>query len=187
MFSTTRQLRFPAEGPLGRLSAVMCVVVALGGALAELSMAWVWLSPSLVQTFVVARLGLGAVPVKLDGATRLAGFAVSMIPMLVLFYMLDQAFRLFDAYRLGQVFSQDAPVRLRRIGLCMVLMGVLRPVTLAVLGLVLTYANPPGQIILALGFSVEDYMIAAFGGLILAIGHVMIEANRIAKEHREFV
>jgi len=51
---------FPAVGSLGRLSAFMCVVVAVGGALAELALIWVWLSPSLVETLVVPRLGLGA-------------------------------------------------------------------------------------------------------------------------------
>lgn len=39
--------RFPAVGPLGRLSAVMCVAAA--GALAEIALAWVWLKPSFVE------------------------------------------------------------------------------------------------------------------------------------------
>ncbi|MEQ1612927.1 MAG: hypothetical protein ABL904_09240, partial [Hyphomicrobiaceae bacterium] len=103
MVRPASRLMFPAIGPLGRLSAWMCVVVAVGGALAEIVLAWVWLTPSWVEAFVVPRLGLRDVPVGLDLPTRLAGFAVSMIPMTVLLYLLHQAYALFDAFRLGNV------------------------------------------------------------------------------------
>lgn len=178
---------FPAVGPLGRFAAVMCFVVAIGGALAELALAWVWLSPSLVETLVAPRIGLAAGVAALDGGTRLVGFAVSMLPLSVLLYALHQAYKLFDAYRLGNVFTLDAPVRLRRIGQSMLALAVLRPLTATLLGLVLTASAPPGQRILAIGISIDDYMIAVFGGLILAIGHVMVEAARLAEDNRQIV
>ncbi len=187
MSGSNVELRFPAVGPLGRLSAFMCLIVALGGALAELVLLWVWLSPSLVETLVMPRLGLGAAPVALDGWTRAAGFAVCMLPMAVLGYQLHQAYALFDAYRLGNVFTSAAPVRLRRIGISMVALAVLRPITATLLGIVLTAANPPGQRVISIGLNIDDYMIAAFGGLILVIGHVMVEATRLADEHRQIV
>ncbi len=165
----------------------MCVVVAVGGALAEIVLAWVWLTPSWVEAFVVPRLGLRDVPVGLDLPTRLAGFAVSMIPMTVLLYLLHQAYALFDAFRLGNVFTADAPVRLRRIGSCMVALALLRPLAATLLGLALTWSNPPGQRILAIAISIDDYMIAAFGGLVLAIGHVMVDAARLADDNRQIV
>ena len=178
---------FPAIGPLGRLSAFMCVVIAAGGALAEIALAWVWLTPSWVSAFVAPRLGLQGVAIDLGGAARLSGFAISMIPMAVLLYLLLQAYALFDAFRLGAVFTAQSPVRLRRIGWCMVALALLRPITMTLLGLALTWGNPPGQRILALAVSVDDYMIAALGGLILAIGHVMVEAARIADDNRQIV
>lgn len=178
---------FPAVGALGRLSALMCVVVAVGGALAELALIWVWLSPGLVETLVVPRLGLGMVPASLDGWSRAAGLAVSMLPMAVLGYLLHQAYLLFDGYRLGNVFTDAAPIRLRRIGTLMCVLAVLRPLTTTLLGIVLTMGNPPGQRIVSIGLSIDDYMIAAFGGLILAIGQVMVEAKRLADENRQIV
>lgn len=187
MTTSESQLTFPAIGPLGRLSAFMCVVIAVGGALAEIALAWVWLTPSWVEAYVAPRLVLRDVPVALDAATRLTGFAISMIPMAVLLYMLHQAYALFDAFRLGHVFNAMSPVRLRRIGLCMVALALLRPITATLLGLALTWSNPPGQRILAVAVSTDDYMIGAFGGLILAIGHVMVEAARIADDNRQIV
>ncbi len=169
------------------IGAVMCFVVAIGGALAELALAWIWLYPDYVQTLIVPHLGLGSAPVNLGFETRLAGFAISMLPLGMLFYALHQAYEVFDAYRLGNLFTSDVPVRLRRIGLSMVALAVLRPVASTLLGLVLTMANPPGQKTLVIGLGIDDYMIATFGGLILIIGHVMVEARRIADDHSQIV
>ena len=187
MSRSEARAEFPAVGPLGRLSAIMCVVVAVGGALAEVALAWVWLSPSLVETLVVPRLGLSGYSLTFDGMSRLCGFAISMAPMAVLFFLLHQAFLLFDAYRVGDVFTAKAPVRLRRIGIAMLVLAMLRPISATLLGVLLTLANPPGQRVVAITLNLDDYMIAAFGGLVLAIGHVMVEANRIVREHQQIV
>jgi hypothetical protein len=181
------RLAFPAKGQLGRLSAFMCVVVAIGGALAELVLCWVWLAPSLVEELVVPRLGLGAVPVSLDAGTRLLGFAISMLPMAALLYILHQAYELFDAFRLGNVLTRDVPMRLRRIGLGLVVLSVLRPLATTLLGLALTWQNAPGHRVFAVGLSIDDYMIATLGGLLLAIGYAMAEAARLADDHRQIV
>jgi hypothetical protein len=172
---------------LRRIGAIMCFVVGFGGAAAGMVLAWVWLSPAYVDAFIVAHLNLGGVAVAHDGATRVLGFLVSMIPLSVLFYALHQAYELFDGYRRGNVFSDDAPVRLRRIGFAMIALALLRPLDNTLLGLVLTVSNAPGARILAIGLNIDDYMIAAFGGLILAIGHAMFEAARMADDHRQIV
>lgn len=182
-----KTLEFPAVGSLGRLSAAMCVVVAVGGALAELGLAWIWLSPGLIETYVLPRLGLAASHVTLTAPVRFGGFLICMLPMAVLLFMLHQAYELFDSFRLGRVFAEGVPLRLRRIGLCLIALAVLRPVTGALLSVALTAANASGQRMLVLSISLDDYMIAALGGLILAIGHVMIEANRLADESRQIV
>lgn len=174
-------------GPIGRLSAAMCVVVALGGALAEIGLAWVWLTPSRIEAFVLPRLALHGVPVALDAVTRSVAFAASMIPMVVLLYLLHQVYGLFDSFRVGDLFTAAAPVRLRRIGCSVVALAVLSPLTSTLLGLILTWANPSGERILAISLGIDDYMIAALGGLVIAIGHVMAEAARIADDNRQIV
>lgn len=180
-------LQLTAVGALGRLSALMCAAVAVGGALALIALAWVWLTPSWVEAYVVPQLHLQAVPVALDLSTRLLAFAASMVPMAMLLHLLHQAYALFDAFRIGNVFGANAPHRLLRIGWCILALALLRPVTATLLGLILTWGNPPGQRILALSFSIDDYMIAVLGGLVLAIGHVMTEAARIADDNRQII
>ncbi len=177
----------PRLYPLQRLAAVMCFVVAIGGALAEILLLWVWMFPEHVEKFVVPHIGLTPGTAAVDVMTRLFGFGITMMPVAVLFYALNQAFELFDGYRQGDVFSADAPKRLRRIGFSMMLLGVLRPLTGALLSLALTAHNPPGHKMLVIGLGLEDYMIALFGGLIVAIGHVLVEANAVARDHAQII
>jgi hypothetical protein len=187
MTTQIKRFDFSAAGALGQLPVIMCVVIAAGGLLALAAAAWVWAEPDYVSAFVVPRLGLVNVPVTLDGATRLEGFAISMIPMLLLFFMLYQAYVLFDSFRLGSVFADDAPARLRRIALSLIALAALRPVTGALTGAALTASNPAGQRILAFGLSIDDYMIAALGGLLLVLARVFLEANRLSDENRHIV
>lgn len=107
MRSSTSQLQRPAIRPLGRLSAFMCFVAAIGGALAVVTLAWVWLSPANVDSMVVLRMPFAVEPSALNLGTRLAGFAVSMIPMAALLYILHQAFMLFHSFRVGDVLTAD--------------------------------------------------------------------------------
>lgn len=172
---------------LTRLAAVMCCAVAIGGALAELALAWIWLSPDYVERFVAPHVGLAPGVAALDGWTRVLGFVLSMVPLSVLLYALNQAYKLFDAYRQGDVFSNTATLRLRRIGLAMLALAPLKPLTGAALSMVLTMTNPPGQKMLSIGISIDDYMIAVFGGLVLAIAHVMIEGERLADDQRHII
>jgi hypothetical protein len=178
---------FPAVGPLGRFCACMCIALAIFGAVAELALIWVWLSPALVQRFVAPALGLQGVTVDASATARLAGFAIMMLPMAALGYVLGKAYRLFDFYRLGILFPAEAPRLLRCMGRGMLAIAALRPMAQLLLGYALTASNEPGQVIFALRLSIEDIMIALFGGLLIAIGHVMAEARRIAAENESFV
>ena len=69
----------------------------------------------------------------------------------------------------------------------MMALAFLRPMTATLLGVALTWSNPAGQRVLAVAVSIDDYMIGAFGGLVLAIGHVMVEAALIADDNRQIV
>jgi Protein of unknown function (DUF2975) len=187
MSTTTSDVSVSAIDRLRRLSTFMCAVIVVGGFLAELGLIWIWFSPAAIETLVLPGLGLKEIPVTLDVWTRTMGFAVCTMPMAVLVWLLYHAYALFDGYRLGHLFTDEAPVRLRRIGLSLLALAFLRPVTATLLGVVLTLSNPPGQRLFAVGISIDDYIIAAIGGLLLSIGHVMVEAKRLSDENRQIV
>ncbi len=165
----------------------MRVLIVLGGACSALPLAWLWLSPLRVETMVVRHLPISPGPLALDDGTRLLGFLISMLPMSVLIYALFEAFRLLSNVGRGQVFTNDTAARLRRIGLAIIALALIRPLTGAVLGIALTAGRGPGARELAIGLSLDDYMIAVFGGLFLILAQVMLQATRIADEHRQIV
>jgi Protein of unknown function (DUF2975) len=172
---------------LKRLSTFMCAVVVVGGLLAELGLIWIWFWPAAVETLLLPQLDLENVPITLNVWTRAMGFAVCMMPMAVLVWLLYHAYTLFDGYRLGHLFTEEVPIRLRRIGLSMLTLAILRPITTTLLGFVLTLSNPPGHRLIAINLTFDDYLFAAIGGLLLSIGHVMAEAKRLADENSQIV
>jgi hypothetical protein len=154
---------------LQRLASIMCIAIIIGAVIAEITLVWVWLFPEYVVEYVTPYLGLYGWPVSLDFSSRLIGFLLCMIPLAVIYYAGYQAFVLFDAFRRGEVFTSNAPILLRRVGFCMFALAILHP------------------IILSISVNLNDYMFALFGGLILAIAHVMVEAARIADENQQIV
>jgi hypothetical protein len=172
---------------ISRGTLALRILIVLGALAAALALAWLWLSPTRVETMVVKHLAISPGPLALDDSTRLLGFLISMLPMSVLFYALYEAFRLLSDVARGQVFTGTMTVRLRRIGLAVIALGLVRPLSAALVGVALTSARAPGARELAIGVSFDDYMIALFGGLILILAQVMLQATRLADEHRQIV
>lgn len=178
------RLRSPS---LIRAANGMCLVVALAILLTLGVLAWVWLSPDRVATLVAGRLGLSDVRLSLDAMSRGLGFAVSMIPLAALFYALAQVHRLCGGIREGYVRWEQLAFRLNRLAWAMGAIAVLRPLTNALLSIVLTVANAPDQRHVVLAFSTDDYIIALLGGLIFILGRVMREAGSVALENQQII
>lgn len=163
------------------------LATVFGAVMTQSIVAWVWFSPDRVAALVAPRLGLGPVALALDGWSRGVGFSISMIPMVALFYALYQVYRLCDGLRRGAVFWQLSALHLQRVGWAMLAISGLRPLTNALLSIILTAANAPGERHVVLAFSMDDYMIAVLGGLVLILGHVMSEAGLIAQENQQII
>ena len=180
----------PAPNPIDRirrLSLIMQGVVIAGALFAELALAWVWLSPGIIESIILPRLGLSPADIVLDGRTRLYGFLISSLPLTVVFYALYQAFFLFAGYRRGEIFTLRAAERLRNIALAVIGAIFMSPFVQGALSAALSFGAAPGKRAITMSFSLQDYLVAALGWLLLAIAYVMAEAVRIAKENREII
>ncbi len=114
--------------------------------------------------------------------------ATALLPAVALtLFGLTQLWKLFDDYARGHVFTETAALRLRRLGIVAMLVGVVKPLTGAALSLVLSWHNPPGERALTLSLSSDDYVSLLAGAVLLAIASVMREATRLAQENAEFV
>lgn len=183
-------LSLPASKPLDRirrLSFIMQGVVIVGAVFAELGLAWVWLSPAIIESLVLQHLALSPADVVLDGRTRLFGFLISSLPLAVVFYALYQAFCLFAGYRRGEIFTLRAAERLRYIALAVVGAVFMSPFVQAALSAVLSLNAAPGKGAITISFSLQNYLVATLGGLLLAIAYVMAEAVRIADENQKII
>lgn len=116
-------------------------------------------------------------------------FAVlALLPLVAMaLFGLQQLWKLFGGYAHGEVFTEIAAMRLRRLGIVMMLVCLVKPLTGAVMSIILSWHNPPGQRTLTLGLSSDDYVSLLSGAVLLAIALVMREAARLAQENAEFV
>lgn len=183
-------ISLPASKPMDRirrLSVFMQVVVVVGALFAELGLAWVWLSPAGIETLILPRLDLLPGDIVLDGRIRLYGFLISSLPLTVVFYALYHAFYLFDGYRRGEIFTVKAAERLRHIAFAVIGAVLMSPFAQAALSAALSSGAAPGKRSIVVSLSLQDYMVATLGGLLLAIAYVMAEAVRISEENREII
>jgi hypothetical protein len=172
---------------LRRLCRWVRALVLLGalGQLAALSVFWA--SPEWVAQAVPQMIDLAGQPLTLDARARWLGAAISLLPLALCWYGLWQLWRLFGHYAQGLALTAIAQLPLRRFAWALLLMAPAGPLFRAALGVALTLGNPPGQRVLAIGISANDYLLLLLGLVLLAIATVMAEAVRAAEENREFV
>lgn len=170
-----------------RIAVVMKYVIIAGMAFEALGAVAVWGIASLRETVLFPSLGLSANQVTLSPVALGLGFVLFLVPLTVLFFILVETLSLFRHYARGEVFSTPAIRPLHRIAVRLVVLSFLSPITRTFLVLDLTFGNQPGHRLLSIGFSSDDYLLAAFGGLLLAIAWVMVEASKISEENNRFV
>ena len=182
----------PQPGPspqphLRRLCRWVRALVLLGalGQLAALSSFWA--SPEWIARAAPQMTDLAGQAITVDARARWLGAALSLLPLALCWYGLWQLWRLFGHYAQGRALTTLAQQPLRRFAWALLLMAPAGPLFRAALGVVLTLGNPPGQRVLAIGISSNDYLLFLLGLVLLAIATVMAEAVRAAEENREFV
>ncbi|MBC7993625.1 MAG: DUF2975 domain-containing protein [Rhizobacter sp.] len=175
----------PALAAVRRISFwVRALTLVAGLVLISLPLAF-WFEPASFAHALSAMPKTGVT--TLSPTTRL--FAVlALLPLVAMaLFGLQQLWKLFGGYAHGQVFTEIAAMRLRRLGILMMLVCLVKPLTGAVMSIILSWHNPPGQRTLTLGLSSDDYVSLLSGAVLLAIALVMREAARLAQENAEFV
>lgn len=98
-----------------------------------------------------------------------------------------QLWSLFGEYLRGAVFSPRALACLRRFASLMVVLAVLEPVSRALNTVVLSWDRPPGQRVLQVTLTSNDYALLLGALVFVALARVMTEAARVAEENEGFV
>ncbi len=132
-------------------------------------------------------LGADAHPITLSGRALTGLVMLALVNAGIAAAALLAAWRLFDLFGKGRVFSRRCGELLRLAG-AITLAGAVSTVlsrTLAML--IATYDNPPGERILLISFGSSEGMLLLVSALLYAMGHVIALAADIERENRSFV
>ena len=116
-----------------------------------------------------------------------AASGIGLVIWLLFGLMLWQTQHLFQLFRSGGALTEAAARRIRAIGALATALALMQVLVTMTQILILTSANPPGERVLALHVSSHEIGLIVFGGLLLAIGHVLTEAAAAVAENKEFV
>jgi len=163
-----------------------------------------WMSGSIAAGMVLMMLMLALNPgwllaaiksgpfANLDG-TSLTGmrfwllWGVACIPGLVTTAILFQLFRLFGFFRRENVFFAGTIGALRRIGLLLIALAPVMFLTRTLTVLIATWEAVPGSRRLSITFGFQDFLVLAFGVVMLVMAVAIQEALRLDEENRQIV
>ncbi|MBN8489343.1 MAG: DUF2975 domain-containing protein [Burkholderiales bacterium] len=112
---------------------------------------------------------------------------VTLLPVAAALLALGQLWRLFGAYRNGDVFGPLPLASLRRFGWAMTVLAAAQPLSTTLASVAASWDNPPGQRLIALTLGSNDYALLMSALVFVALGRVMTEAARQAREIEAFV
>jgi hypothetical protein len=167
--------------PAARRAQLAVVATLL---LAVLAPPALWLDDRLIR---LALLGQGvllnpALPVALP--LRLAGLATALVPAAILGWGLLGLLPTLRAIGQGALLPQVAAA-LHRLGLAVLLVGLLEPLGRMVLMAALT--AEPGRLSLELGVPAQAVVLVGLGATLMALGPVLRSAATALEENRGFV
>jgi len=173
-------MRFQLHDVLFALTWVTLVALPL-------ALIWVVLSGGITVDRFEMTFPEAAGALRPGDATLWLVFAIGLIPWVAAMLALWHVQALFALFRAGRALSDDAALRIRKTGACLVAVAGLGIVAHTLQILVATLGRPPGQRTLAISIDSGDAAFALAGGLMVVIGRAMAEAARAVDENKSFV
>ena len=124
----------------------------------------------------------GFVQLPLPLPIRLAGLAVTMIPVGIMIYGITTLIQLFRLYQCGKIFQSENVACLKRLSGTILVLGVAGILTNSLLSVVLTLHHPPGEHMITFGIEGQDISLFILGYIMMTIARVMQEGCRLQQE-----
>jgi hypothetical protein len=176
-----------AAARLTRLSRTMEWVTVVGMVLIVVGMSAAAIIPAWSRNLLLARLGETGARLPLGPSEQAVAALIFAVPVGLMIWGLWHVRALFRDFARGRVFTGTAARHLQLFGVSVLLQGPLGPLIATALGIALSLGNPPGQRLLVLTLSSNDYFAVIVGGVLVAVAAVMREAARLADENASFV
>lgn len=172
---------------LSKILGRCCILIIIGlPALTVLA----WLDFDTFGPDMAQNLGIGCktpLPADLLPVQTALGIGVMMVPTAAFVFGVWHLRRLFMGFSAGQDFTAENIKALRVFAWSVAAAIVLSILTGAVLSVVLTMNNPPGQRVLAVGVSSTQVLVMFLGAVFAVIAHMMEAGRAIAIENAEIL
>ena len=116
--------------------------------------------------------------------TKIAGFFVSSIPLVIKLIVLYSLIKLFRLYERLEFFSVQNVLRIRNTGYALLLFEIVNPLTDFLLGFVLTSSNPPGFRIATITLSDANIGMILTALVIILNSWIMSEGCKLKEEQQ---
>ena len=172
-----------------RLSRTLYWIFLMGAVLAPLAACLVclnleWVVGHAGQGFSLGfNLGVGPESVgPITWGVRGLALLAMAAPTALTSYVLWNLALLFRDYARDEIFTDENTRRLRRVGLFLLVRELLAPLEGAVLSVILTMHNPPGQHLLTVSLEGSNLTSIVTALTIIVAAHVMAQARAIQAE-----
>ena len=119
--------------------------------------------------------------------TRILATIVSLFLCSIIMYALKVLINLFRSYERNEIFSLDNVMSYQKLGYSLFYWVGASVVYGALMSVILSFNNPPGDRMLAIGFVGVDFLTLVLGFIILIISWVMKEGYILADENSHTV
>lgn len=120
-----------------------------------------------------------AVSQVLSLTTIMLAFLITLLPISVVIYGLFTLKELFALYEHGIIFSNENVRCFRRLGYTLVVWFFAKLLFIPLISVVLTYNNPSGERMIAVGIGSYDLTTLITGAIVVTISWVMSEASKL--------
>lgn len=169
---------------ISRLMRLFCTIMIPA---IPLTLALMWFNFELWGRTHPEIVGFGPLPQPMPALSLILGFVVSMIPGGLAVYAVMQLRQLFDYYARGLIFTAGNTRCLRGFALATLGFALAKMVSGALMSVVLTMTNPPGQRMLAVSFGSSELTTLFVGCVFLIIAWIMDEGRELAEEQEQIV
>jgi len=164
--------------------AMLCTLLMIG---IPIGMAWFWLNfDSNIELVSIYKEGILQVDTIVAWQVITAG-SFSVLSSLIFAYGLSQLRKLFINFTTREYFTQPNLESMYRFSLILFVSATLKLFDTAVMSLVLTWNNSPGERALSITFGTNQFWSLFIAATFLAITWSFREGVELAKENSEFI
>ncbi len=114
-------------------------------------------------------------------------WSITLVPALIILWGLFNLRRAFHAFSRNDVFNMQNVTYIKRFALALIAGAVLKTCIIPMISVVFSLNHPPGEKILSIQFSSNDFAMFAIGMVFWVIAKILIQANELSTENQQFV